>query len=299
MNEKELLKKLKNLKIVKPAKEWKEKSRDILLNQIYQGEPAAPASSFYILSNAIKDFLPLGFLRKISQPVWAVVFILLFAVSGGAASLLAARGTKPGDSFYIAKVVSEKTRYTFTFGDKEKAKLAVEFATNRTKEITQILEEENGEKEKKVEKLSSNFKREISVAKKKLGKIGISLDKEEEVKVFGANLEKDNVGLQVAEQVAETASGDNPACLASQCEAGGSEVAEEKIKEPALATSTAVSTDGDIKIKDVFSEAEKLFDEKNYNATLDKLAEVNRAIDKEAAGEEANGENGSATTTGE
>ena len=53
-----------------------------------------------------------------------------------------AEKTKPGDSLYIAKIVSEKTQYALTFDDKSKAQLGLQFATNRVEEMNKVLAEE-------------------------------------------------------------------------------------------------------------------------------------------------------------
>ncbi|MBI4812718.1 hypothetical protein HY798_04795 [Candidatus Falkowbacteria bacterium] len=296
MTEKELLKKLNNLRIIKPAAEWKKESRDILLRQIAQGEPIVPLSRFGLAVEFLKNTFPFETMRKLPQPVWAIVLILFFALGGGVIGLKAARDTKPGDSLYIAKIISEKTRLSFTFDDKKEAKLALEFAGNRAKEITQVLvADENGGKEKKVEKLSDNFKKEINTAKKKLGKMMVKninsagQEKTEETKVFGANLGKEDRGMQLSPQ-------EN-----NETAVGGGEKQEE------IATSTASEIAGEKNAEGALIEAEKLFDEKNYDATLNKLEEAGKAIDKEVAGEGANsdspstnsGQGGNATTTGE
>src|SRR3989339_293021 len=101
----------------------------------------------------------LSLLRYVSQPVMAVFLIAGVLLGGGFFSLNAAKDTKPGDSLYIAKIISEKTQFALTFNEKKKVKLGIEFAGNRAKEITQVLSEE-GDVEIRVEKLKDNFKKQ-------------------------------------------------------------------------------------------------------------------------------------------
>jgi hypothetical protein len=255
MTDKELLLQLNSLKEIKPDSAWKTRSREILLSQISGGDymplPAKPAG--FSLEYYFKTFF--------HQPALVASTIMLVVLSGGIFSVSASHNTKPGDSLYIAKIISEKTRSAITFDDGAKAKLGLEFAGNRAKEIAQVLAEpENGDKEAKVEKLSQNFKREMGVAKENLKKInGIENNSEENMEIFSANLGKDDKGMQIYDPNRKE------------------EVKiEEVVKTETVASSTASVSVG---VEKVLDEAEKLFDEKNYDGTLTKLEEANGIID--------------------
>ncbi len=262
MTERELIKKLNRLKIVKPSSQWKTEARGILYNQICQGEAPYKASRFEVL----KNIFPFSALARVSQPVWAVVLIMFFAAGSAFASVIASQNSKPGDSLYIAKIISEKARATFAFNEKERVQLGVEFASNRAKEITQVLQDNDKAKDQQVEQLSNDFKTEIKVVKSRLAKMGAikkedavpvppkdnAAPAEEDNNVFGADAGKDNKGMQLGD-------------AASQA------VPQASASKPA---------DSGAQIEQSLDEAEKMFDEKDYNGTVDKLAQASQAIQK-------------------
>jgi hypothetical protein len=269
MTEKELLAQLNNLKNIKLDNEWKRNNRDILLAQISAGnysraeEKITKWAAWLNIFSYAKNF--------VSQPVAVVTLILCALFGSGVASIYAARSSKPGDSLYIAKIISEKAQLAVTFGEENKAKLGLEFASNRAKEMTQVLNEEGNSENKKEQtaKLENDFRNEIKVAKNRLKKMNIikegngAADKE----IFSANLGREDKGTQVYDQN------------------GGVEEKEE-IKtdnKPTAATSTAkeeVKKEAD-GIKSVLDQAEKMFEEKNYGGTVNKLEEAGKIINRE------------------
>ena len=301
MEEKELLTQLRKLKNIKPDTIWKNNNREILLSQISNGK--VNKSDNFNNINILKDMLPRQIMEALSQPV-AVVFLIFFFVFGASIlSLNASRGTVPGDSFYIAKIISEKARSTFAFSEKEKAKLSIEFASNRTKEITQVLAEfdqSKEEKEAKVEKLAKNFKKEINVVKNRIAKIRKRSEEkieareeeptetlDEEIQMFSANLGKDEQGVQISETKQIIDSKD----LISE----EADVSDVSTTSEDLATSTSLEEREELSeiIDDpqkILEEAEKLFAEEDYNGTLNKLQEVNVIIDQLNANDENKGD---------
>lgn len=290
MNEKELISKLNSLKNIEPSAEWKTRSRDILLNQISHSEDVK-INKFKIFM----EILPRQLFEQIAQPAMAVVLISLFILGGGVFSLKAAsKNTKPGDSLYIAKIISEKAQLALTFDKKEKVKLGVEFASNRTKEIKQLINEsDNSGKDAKVEKLAEGFRKEINAVKTRIGEINtensnancdIPRDNEEDSQIFSANSEKSDKGIQISESAEE--------------------VEKEEISENNEIAAPAASNDNDIDALDAIStstesnmdkaigEAEKLFNDEDYEGAINKLTEINNIIDN------LNKEDGSASTTG-
>ena len=135
MKEKDLLIQLKKLKGVRPDREWKKTNRELLYSQISaQADDNVKIGWF----KSLERQLSIAFLR-VSQPAMTVLLIIIFIFGGSVLSLRAARNTTPGDSMYIAKILSEKTQYALTFNEKSKAKLGLEFAGNRVKEINKVL----------------------------------------------------------------------------------------------------------------------------------------------------------------
>ena len=202
---KELLSQLNKLQNIKPSSDWKKSNREILFNQISRGYSSDEVRKFDIF----KNILPHNMFSRAFQPVFAAVLIVLVVVGGGIASLNASRGTKPGDSLYIAKIISEKAQLVVTFDHKEKAKLGVEFASNRAREISEIIAESDKDREKKIEKLTENFKKEISAVKVRLEKIDMAKNdiaeesdqakevKDEDMQIFSANLEKTDQRMEI------------------------------------------------------------------------------------------------------
>lgn len=267
MSEKELIKKLNNLKQIKPDNEWKKNYRDILYSQISAGINANTAESNWkiIWENIMPGKTFIQSVRSVWLTTAACVLILITGIGG----VYVSKNSKPGDSLYIAKIISEKAQLAITFNEKEKAKLGLEFASNRAKEITQVLEESKEPavaKNEKVAQLSQNFKKEISEVKNRLSAIkSVAGSADEETQLFGANLGKTDQRLEIAEpKTAEPAKAEKPVTAPS-----------EKGQPAANATSTREN----LATPDTaLNEAEKLFDEKNYSGSIDKLREADKLI---------------------
>lgn len=270
MTEKELLQQLNNLKNIKPDNEWKRNNRDILLAQISAGnysraeEETVERMVWLNIFSYAKNF--------VSQPVAVVSLILCVLFGSGVASIYAARGTKPGDSLYIAKIISEKAQFAIAFGEEKKARLGLEFASNRAKEMSQVLTEEGEGEDKKetTEKLENNFRNEIKVAKNRLKKMNIIKEDNGggDNEVFSANLGRENNGMQIYNQ-------------------NGGVSKKEEIKTDSKPTAATSTIKEEIKeessgIKSVLDQAEKMFEEKNYDGTVAKLEEAGKIINGEA-----------------
>lgn len=266
MEDKKLFKKLNNLKTVKPDDNWKKNYRDILFSQISGGATVNKSESNLriIWESVMTDKIFIN----LAKPLWATFLASVLILVIGVGGVYASKNSKPGDSLYIAKIISEQAQQAITFNEKDKAKLGLEFAANRAKEITQILGESKelaDKKGKKVEQLSQNFKKEISQVKNRLTTIKAAENqnkKEQEPEVFGANLGKNNQRMEIA--------------------------------EPVKSSQAVTTTD------EVLAEAEKMFDEKNYDGTIDKLEEANKVINQAARdveGGAVNGESEAASST--
>lgn len=274
MNEQDLLKQLNNLNNIKPSAEWKKESRDILLNQIHNTEDVK-ISKFKIFM----EILPRQLVEQAAQPAMAVFLILLFVLGGGIFGLKAAQDTKPGDSLYIAKIISEKAYLALTFDKKKKAKLGIEFASNRTKEMESIMNSnENGDKKERTEKLAEGFRKEITAVKTRIVEMNIEnsnnntemeLENEEDLQIFSANIGKTDEGMQIGITITE--------------DTEESQNAQNKITEDAediidveILDTTSTSTESDL--DKALGEAEELFNNEDYEGALDKLTEVNNII---------------------
>ena len=300
MPDKELLQKLNRLNCIKADSGWKKKSREILMSQI-SGSDFKKESE--VSDTGIAQALSFSWLRRVTQPTMAAFLIVIFILGSGVISLRAARDTKPGDSFYIAKILNEKAHQVFTFNKEEKARLGLEFAGNRAEELTQVLAEPgNGDKEEKVEKLVNNFKKEISAAKIRIEKIYSKTQakesfeeeiiieeavEEEDTQVFSANAVKDENGIQISEQepaVSEEEAVEEP----EEPEAEALSSTTPELAEVASSTEGEAVEAVDVSYLDpqsLLDEAAELLDNKDYDATISKLEEAGEVISQVDTGD--------------
>lgn len=251
-----LNKQFKELRKIRPSLEWKNKTREALLKELeathYQTETRG-------VLDTIQGVFANTFLPKIAQPVGLVSFLVCALLIGGISSV-ASHDSKPGDSLYIAKIINEKTQFAFTFREENKIRLGLEFAQKRTIEIEEVLEEHNlqaEEKDKKIAKLTNDFKKEIKRVKaiqndpKKTEESQdsqqIEEESEEDIQVFSAHLGKAQNGMQVSEN--------------------------------------------NIEINKALDQAEALIDEKDYAGTREKIEEAQNMILESKAEENTKEEN--------
>jgi hypothetical protein len=329
MTDRELIQKLNILK-VKPDSAWKNRSREILLSQISGGnEISKKVKILEQLDVWSEVFIPFDLLHKLAaKPVMVTGLVIASLLGGGVFSLQAAKNTKPGDSLYIAKIISEKTQLAITFDEKEKAKLGVEFAGNRAKELAQVMEEETdgSAKTEKVEKLAADFNKEITSAKARLEKIHISgavlpensadnpadsnpaaggneTTADSPDMIVGANIGKTNNGIQVSDpkNTAPVKTGSADSAVKA-----GSGDAKDGGENTGKATSAPENGDGKTADKtpvNILDDAQKLFEDKNYGGAAQKLEEMKNIIDQSGGNGDENKSdtsmNDSATSTDE
>ena len=312
MNDKQLFKEFKKISSFKPDNAWKAKNRELLLNQISSAQNVEKTGYFNFV---LKSF------SLIPQPAMVAVFILAITLSGGFLGLHASQNTVPGDSLYIAKIFGEKTQFVFTFNDKNKASLSLEFAGNRAKEINQVLADTDivDNKDKKVEKLVINFRKEIDGAKSRLEKINqnsepVNNEKplavnnennnnseqnhteevelaqndsesdEEDSHVFSANLGKDENGLDVYDPNAGYAS--EEAVLNTD-----EETVSIEDSQSASTTEEEIAEVSATNPEEILKQAGDSLDGDDIDATLSLIEEAGQVIDQQV------GENNDATST--
>ncbi|MBU0722488.1 hypothetical protein KKA93_03470 [Patescibacteria group bacterium] len=268
MNDRDLLQKLNNLKTIKPDDNWKNNYQEVLYSQIFAGTTINKSESN--LRIIWENITPGKIFLDMAKPVWVTFLAGALILAVGIGGVYASKNSKPGDSLYIAKIISEKAQFVMAFNEKDKAKLGLEFATNRAKEITQVLSEFKEPEDKKgakVEELTQNFKKEISQVKTRLIIIKAAenknnQNKEEGLEVFGANLGKTDQGMELSEPV-------KPAV----------DTQVQLKVEPSVATTTTkeILNNPD----KVLEEAEKMFDEKNINGAIDKLEKAKQIMNQE------------------
>lgn len=304
---KDIIFKLNSLKKVVPTKNWKEQNRGVLMSQITQTSEAAEFNWF----RTTVQKLAFSMLQQTAKPTVAVFLIVIFVFGGGLISIKAAKNTAPGDSLYIAKIISEKTQLALTFDQKEKIRLGLMFARNRAEEINKILSNEDEEEGGQVvAKLKDDFRKELSQARERLKNININqplaleavnqeIEEEasEENHVFSANLGKDEKGISISgedeEKVVEEAVVEETA-VDEEVPTSTPEIVEASSSASVI---TEVDKEKDVNPQDLLDEAGVLLENQDYTAVLSKLDEAGEAIDQPDDQGEVKGESESATTT--
>lgn len=191
MQEKDILKLLKNLQELKPKQEWVAQNRLQLLSQLnaqigFNGNKEDRRK----LKN-ISLFLPQFLTNSIVKPA-GIIALVLAVLSGGFASVSASSGSVPGDILYPIKITKEKMKLSVAPDDKQKTSLHIEFANERLNELDKITKTEP-KKEKqnqKAQKAIKGYKKEIDDVKKSLEQVKSVQKSEEAVKVAKMVTEK-------------------------------------------------------------------------------------------------------------
>lgn len=169
MNNKELIKKLNQLKSVELDQSWKENNRAVLFNQISSSDIPEEA---YLKERIAKNFIHSFrfFKEHILTPAWAGAIVLVFLVSSGVV-VQASGDARPGSLLYYARLIKERTQLVATLDKKEKNKLNLKFASEHAKDITDVLKDPNFNKEEDGQKLAKNFEDSLESVKNSLKEI--------------------------------------------------------------------------------------------------------------------------------
>lgn len=161
---KDLIQKLSILKELKPDSSWKKNNRSLLVLQVSaSGSQSEIPSGFF---GFFKNSIPYAWLQGLPHAVVVSIMLLLVFLGSGVFSLQASKDSKPGDTLYIAKRLNEKAQLAVAFNDEQKARLGLEFAGNRVKELKAVLSEPVSEQNQAdVVKLVDDFKEKIKIAK--------------------------------------------------------------------------------------------------------------------------------------
>lgn len=271
MTDHDLLKQLKSLKNISPEASWLKSNREILLSQI-SNSGAKELAPYRRLAIDVRSFF-----AAVSQPVLALGSFFLLLVGVSAFGHLAFTRTKPNDSLYIARIISEKAKLSTVFDSQEREKMEVKFAAGHAEAITEILAQSDAGDEAQVAKLNDSFNKELATVRTKMATIKksepaavapLSLQEEEMVMTAGNN--KDAAGMQIALSNGTTAL--TPAASVLGANKVPAEVATQ------TETLTVADESSSDKAEEVLNEAQSLFENKEYNGALDKLKEVKEMI---------------------
>jgi hypothetical protein len=295
MTEKQLLQQLKGLKNITLSEEVKKSNRNILFSQIantsVREEIPAQGSFFWSFKNIFSVF---------SQPLLIVAGVFVFIAGGLIVGSGFFKDSKPNDSLYIARIISERAKLNTTFSQTERDALSLKFASDHAKDIATILmdPEFNTEENKdQVEKLNASFKNEISKVKDQMEKNSISNTE--------INLENNNEDVFSASSLIEE---NGVEIYIEGDDNSSSEIIEdnfEKIEEintssPEEVSQNSSSSEVEVDIKsleseidnnseeistlkngsEIIAEIEKLFSEGRYTEVVEKLSEVKSSFEK-------------------
>jgi hypothetical protein len=255
MKERELFTKLNSLRSINADQTWLTSNREILMQQVYNGEEAKQLTTLAQLNLV---------LSRVFAPAYVAIMIVIFFGASGAFGWYGSANAQPGDSLYVAKIAKEKAQMTVTFDAQSKAKLNLEFAQNRLQELNQVIAQtdnvidgDNSQRDTKVAQLKDNIKKEINNAKQRLD-LTVDEDKSDQ-----NNVENNDEG---------------------QFFAAGTGKTDEEVQ-------ISVPDSAGIRINksaQILNEAEQLLDSDNFAAVADKLTQAEGAINEQTDDSKAN-----------
>jgi hypothetical protein len=252
MTDKQLLIQLKSLKNVCLDCDTKKGNRDVLFSQI-SAQSSELSSQEKIQSENHATLYFKNFVLLISRPALAVAGVFLFIAGATIFASGFYKNSKPNNSLYIARIISEKAQLNTTFSQSERDALALKFAVNHAKDIAEVLmdPEFNTEANKgKVEKLNASLQNEISKVKTQMDQKTV-VPEEAVVKSATSLTEGDSMEIYMEEGTS-------------------SEEISSSTEESIKATSSNMTVD--------LSDIEKLSNEGQFSEVVNKLNEVQKLI---------------------
>lgn len=203
MTDRDLIKKLGNLKEIKPDSSWLKANRDSLYTQISN----SGATDQSVWSSFVINFKSV--LKTASTPAMAFGSLMLVLLGTSAYSHLLLTQAKPNQSLYIARELSEKAKLNTILNAQEREEMAGKFAANNAQDIINVLSDSSVKDEQEIAKLSTKLNEEITTVKKTVAKreqpavqqIDTPTTTNSNDAVFIASNEKDAKGLSVSQTV--------------------------------------------------------------------------------------------------
>jgi len=290
MTDKELLKQLNSLKSIKMDSELKESNKRVLMTQISNTISTdfelKPFNNFFFY---VRNILSMS-----SKPVMVLSGVFLFVVTSLFLGNDFYKDSKPNDSLYIARVISERARLNTVFNNIEREKLEMQFASKHAEDIATLLmdpEFNNEENKEEVAKLSASFRSEIekvrvNVEKSEIVETEKQAEEQEDTFVFSASNLKDENGIDISipeenflstgsindtDSISSTSveSTDSIASTSLEIENLGDQI-EELSEQIDLENNQEIKKDKKTVVEDI----EKLFNEGKYSEVVLKLQEI-------------------------
>jgi hypothetical protein len=276
MTDKQLLQQLKALKNITLDEKTKQGNKDILFSQISNTFIKSEKNVGGYLFNFKNVF------SVMSQPLLVVAGIFVFLLGSLVLGSGLYENSKPNDSLYIARVISEKARLNTTFSQSQRDALALKFASDHAKDIATILmdpefhvEENQGQ----VEKLNASFQNEISKVKTRIEKTENSnTTNNPEITddgiVSSASSLRDDQGMEIyiPENNITSPEVSNSETPSSTTASAGDDINVDSLS--AEIDNSVQKLDGVKDGQKIISEIEQLFSEKRYEEVIKKLSEV-------------------------
>jgi len=242
MNDHFVTQQLKKLRQITPSQSWVDSQRQVIMAQVYNGQE--PESK---TAGRLSDFW-LSFKCTITQPVTAVsAFLVVALLGGGATSYLASRNAKPGDSMFLARKINERAQLlAVSFDRSEQNRLKLEIARQRATDMSEVNQETN---QQQAEAISREFKQTVNDVKERLAKDEAKNEALASIRSKGP-----------AEAAKESATTSNKIDDTFSVASGKDKGDRLEISQPSKPTP-----------RQVLEDAEKLFDNKEYSAAIDKL----------------------------
>lgn len=139
-----IVRKLNNLKKIRPSASWLSSQRSFLLSEISRSQKKEEGKNLLVF--------PFFNFSKVFKPAFALAFAVIILISslGTIGVISAAQNSLPGDPLYVFKTAFEQTQMTLTPGEENKARLSIKFTDQRMEEFTQVVA--NPEKKQDIQK---------------------------------------------------------------------------------------------------------------------------------------------------
>ncbi|MFH1187660.1 MAG: DUF5667 domain-containing protein [bacterium] len=174
MTNKEILKKLKSVNEIIPNERWVSKNRSDLLLRIKESRPVCELNVWNRIFALLKlnfgflldMILPQRFVDNFARPL-AVSFVGAMIVVGSISTIGISQNTTPGNILYPVKIIGENVQLSFTANVEDKARLEMEFAGRRIKELNKLVAENklsSADLDEKVNKVALKLQNNIQTA---------------------------------------------------------------------------------------------------------------------------------------
>ena len=277
MKSQDLIVKLRSLNSVEPDAKFLNNNRELLLSQI-ENSGIEKISSFDRVLLTSENLA-----RLFSKPAFALgAFVLvLFGANFVSSSVL--EKSKPNDSLYIARVISERVKVNTTLNQEARERLAINYALRHAEDLASILSDEkfnNEENSDQLAKLSNDFINEVNKVESSLSRLS-SKSQKVTVKIEEPKVAVDSNEGEALMVIADNSKDDNGIEIYipekkvigvnTETKASSSATSLEEFEGELIIQSPATSKT---------SEAKELVEKKDYDGALNKLNEAVESIKK-------------------